>query len=104
MVAWYAPERGGALPPYAVNNAGNPIHSPSASNIVMSSVAPSPVRPRRTSAARIDEKAYMPAAISATGMPAFDGESGVPVTDSRPVSHWTSRSYAFFSAYGPAGP
>ena len=50
----------------------------------MSSVAPSPVRSRRSSAARIDEKAYMPAAMSATGIPAFDGESGVPVTDSRP--------------------
>src|SRR5258706_541401 len=30
-------------------------------------VAPSPLRPRRTSAARMEEKAYMPAAMSAAG-------------------------------------
>ena len=34
----------------------------------------------------------MPAAMSATGMPAFAGVSGVPVTESRPASHCTSRS------------
>ena len=91
-MAWCAPERGGATPPYAVKYAGKPIHSPSASSMVTSMVAPSPLRPRRTSAARIEEKAYMPAAMSAAGMPAFAGDSGVPVTESSPASHCTSRS------------
>ena len=58
----------------------------------MSSVAPSLLRSRRSSAARIEEKAYMPAAMSATGIPALAGASSVPVTDSSPASHCTSRS------------
>ncbi|MCD6041628.1 MAG: hypothetical protein K0R40_1231 [Burkholderiales bacterium] len=37
-------------------------------------------------------KAYMPAAMSAAGMPAFTGVSGVPVTESSPASHCTRRS------------
>ena len=40
----------------------------------------------------MEEYAYMPAAMSATGMPALDGASGVPVTESSPASHCTSRS------------
>ena len=34
----------------------------------------------------------MPAAMSATEMPALAGSPGLPVTDSRPASHCTSRS------------
>ena len=34
----------------------------------------------------------MPAAMSATEMPALAGSSGVPVTESSPASHCTSRS------------
>jgi hypothetical protein len=34
----------------------------------------------------------MPAEMSAIEMPALTGVSGVPVTERRPVSHWTSRS------------
>ena len=37
----------------------------------------------------------MPVAMSATEIPAFDGTSSVPVDITRPVSHWSSRSYAF---------
>ena len=48
--------------------------------------------------------AYIPAAMSATETPALTGSSAVPVTDIRPASHWTSRSYAFFAAYGPPVP
>ena len=34
----------------------------------------------------------MPAAMSATEIPALHGASGVPVTESSPASHCTSRS------------
>jgi hypothetical protein len=34
----------------------------------------------------------MPAAMSATEMPALLGVSGVPVTDRKPASLWISRS------------
>jgi hypothetical protein len=34
----------------------------------------------------------MPAAMSATEMPTLDGVSSVPVMETRPASHWTSRS------------
>ena len=34
----------------------------------------------------------MPAAMSATAMPALTGSSGVPVTETSPASHWISRS------------
>ena len=34
----------------------------------------------------------MPAAMSATELPALLGESGVPVTDRKPASLWISRS------------
>ena len=50
------------------------------------------------------EYAYMPAAMSATEMPTLAGASGVPVIDSSPTSLCTSRSYAFFCAYGPDEP
>ena len=46
----------------------------------------------------------MPAAMSATEMPTRLGVSGVPVTDTRPTSFCTSRSYAFRSANGPDVP
>jgi hypothetical protein len=68
------------------------IHSVSASNSDTCSEAPAPVRSRAYSAARSELNAYMPPAISAIEMPAFAGASGVPVTDSTPVSHWISRS------------
>ena len=38
------------------------------------------------------EYAYIPAAMSAIEMPTFEGASGVPVMETRPASHWTSRS------------
>ena len=38
----------------------------------------------------------MPAAMSAMEIPALAGASSVPVTMTSPVSHCTSRSYAFF--------
>jgi hypothetical protein len=66
--------------------------------------APSPVRPRRTSAASTPEYAYIPAAMSAVGIPVFAGASGVPVIDTRPPSLCTSRSYARLSRYGPDEP
>ena len=46
----------------------------------------------------------MPAAMSATEMPTFDGFASVPVSEISPTSLCTSRSYAFFSAYGPDAP
>jgi hypothetical protein len=63
----------------------------------MSSSAPVPVVARRTSAARIDENAYIPAAMSATEIPTFEGVSDVPVIETSPASLCTSRSYAFLS-------
>lgn len=53
---------------------------------------PSPVRPRSSRADRMLVYAYMPAAMSATEMPALDGTSGVPVTERKPASLWISRS------------
>ena len=47
--------------------------------------APSPVRSRRTSAARIPLIAYMPAEMSATENPTFDMVSS-PVTEKAPAS------------------
>ena len=55
-------------------------------------LAPSPVRPRRTRAARMPDSAYMPVAMSAAEMPTRDGVSSVPVTLIRPDSAWISRS------------
>lgn len=46
----------------------------------------------------------MAAAMSAAGIPAFTGCSGVPVTDTSPASHCTSMSYARLAAYGPDAP
>lgn len=60
--------------------------------------------PRRTSAARTPENAYIAAAMSAAGIPAFTGCSAVPVTDTSPASHCTSMSYARLPAYGPKDP
>ena len=57
-----------------------------------SSRQPFPVFPRWTSAARMFEYAYIPAAMSETEQPAFAGASGVPVTDRNPASLWMSRS------------
>ena len=70
--------------------------SPSASSIATWMVAPRPVRSLSYSAVRTPLNAYMPVAMSAIEIPALDGTSGVPVDITRPVSHWTSRSYAFF--------
>ena len=53
---------------------------------------PSPVFCRSSSADRMLVKAYMPAAMSAIELPAFDGVSGVPVMDRKPASLWISRS------------
>lgn len=53
---------------------------------------PRPVVPRRSSAASTPENAYMAAAMSAAGMPAFTGCSAVPVTETSPASHCTSMS------------
>ncbi len=36
--------------------------------------------------------AYIPVAMSATEIPTFAGASGVPVVETTPVSHCTSRS------------
>ena len=44
-------------------------------------LAPSPVRPRRTSAARMPDSAYMPVAMSATEMPTRDGFLGAGDAD-----------------------
>jgi hypothetical protein len=55
-------------------------------------VAPVPVFSRRSSAASTPENAYIPAAMSATAIPAFAGCSGEPVIDSSPASDWISRS------------
>jgi hypothetical protein len=71
---------------------GCAIHSASASNSDTCSAAPCPVRSRAYSAARIELNAYMPPAMSATEIPALAGASGLPVTDTSPVSHWISRS------------
>ena len=46
----------------------------------------------RTAPSGSTSNAYMPPEMSATEMPTFAGCSGEPVTDSRPVSHCTSRS------------
>ena len=46
----------------------------------------------------------MAAAMSAAGMPAFTGCSGVPVTETNPASHCTSMSYARLSRVGPDAP
>jgi hypothetical protein len=58
----------------------------------ISTVAPSPVRPLRSSAVSTPVKAYMPAAMSATEMPTLAGSWADPVTETRPASHCTSRS------------
>ncbi len=58
----------------------------------MSMRRPRPVRLRSSSAARMFEYAYMPAAMSAIDGPALDGVSGVPVTERKPDSLWISRS------------
>ncbi len=55
-------------------------------------VAPSPVRDRRSSAASTAWAAYIPAAMSAVGMPVLAGWSGVPVIEMRPASAWISMS------------
>ncbi len=57
-----------------------------------STLPPRPVTARRSSAASTPEKAYMAAAMSAAGIPALTGCSGVPVTDTSPASHCTSMS------------
>jgi hypothetical protein len=63
-----------------------------ASSIDTSMVAPCPVRHRRSSAASTACAQYMPAAMSAVGMPVLTGVSGVPVIEMRPASAWTSMS------------
>src|SRR6187401_80907 len=102
--AWCGPVRAGAEPPYCVYAAGALIHSASESNSETSTVAPRPWLARASSAVRIPEYAYMPAAMSATEIPTFAGASSLPVRDSRPASLWTSRSYALRVAYGPVVP
>jgi hypothetical protein len=65
---------------------------------------PSPLVARASNAVSTPEYAYMPAAMSATEIPARLGVSGVPVIDTRPTSAWISMSYAFLFAYGPSVP
>lgn len=67
-------------------------------------VAPPPVLARRRRAASTDWAVYMPAAMSAVGMPVLTGSSGVPVIEIRPASAWMSMSYALRSAIGPPLP
>jgi hypothetical protein len=74
------------------------------SSIEISMAVPLPVFPRSTSAARIDEKAYMPAVRSAIEMPTLQGCSGVPVSEMTPLSPCTSRSNDFLVSYGPPLP
>jgi hypothetical protein len=57
-----------------------------------SMVAPSPVRHRRSRAARIAWEQYMPDAMSAVGIPVLTGVSGVPVIAMSPASAWMSMS------------
>ena len=56
------------------------------------------------SAVRMPEYAYIPAAMSATEMPTLLAAASVPVIEINPTSLCTSRSYAFFRAYGPDDP
>ena len=58
----------------------------------MSRVAPTPLRSRRRRAARTEVTVYIAAAMSAVGIPVLVALSGVPVTETRPVSAWTSMS------------
>jgi hypothetical protein len=51
-----------------------------------SMVAPSPVRHRRSNAARIAWAQYMPDAMSAAGMPVLTAVSDVPVMAMSPAS------------------
>lgn len=67
-------------------------------------VAPSPVLARRSSAASTDWAQYIPAAMSAVGIPVLAGWSGVPVTATSPASAWISMSYALRRAIGPPLP
>jgi hypothetical protein len=65
---------------------------------------PAPLVDRASSAVSTPENAYIPAAISATEIPARLGASAGPVIDTRPTSAWINMSYAFFAANGPSGP
>ena len=58
----------------------------------ISIVAPSPVACRRYSAARIEEKAYMPLAMSAAENPTLLGSAAEPVNEIAPASAWMARS------------
>ena len=86
MEVWLSPIRGGWLPVCICVYIAWPIHSTVASSIDTSIVAPSPVRHRRSSAARTACAQYMPAAMSAVGIPVFTGVSGVPVIETSPAS------------------
>ena len=96
--------RGGGAPEYFAKYIGWLIHSPSASSIDTPTRVPRPVFARSSSAMSVPEYAYMPAAMSAIETPARDGVSAEPVTDSSPLSAWTSRSYALRSDIGPPSP
>src|SRR6185295_15963735 len=89
------PTRAGIVPVPCHTDSAGVIHSARHSSIAMSMRPPIPVRSRRTNAARIDEYAYIPDAISAIETPTFAGDSGPPVTDTTPDSACTSMSYAF---------
>lgn len=54
--------------------------------------APAPGDPAAQERGEHPENAYMAAAMSAAGIPALTGRSGVPVTDTSPASHCTSMS------------
>ena len=62
------------------------------SSIDTSMALPCPLLSRSSSAARMFEYAYMPAAMSAIEQPAFAGASGDPVIDRKPDSLWIRRS------------
>ena len=65
---------------------------------------PLPDLPLSIIAARIAEKACIPAAISAIEIPDLTRSLSVPVIDKKPDSAWTNKSYAFLSLKGPSEP
>ena len=81
-----------------------PIHSPSASNSETSIVVPAPVVAAREQRGQ-DAGVGVHAGGDVGDRDAdLAGASAVPVIESRPTSLCTSRSYAFFCAYGPDEP
>ena len=66
--------------------------------------APSPVRSRTNRAVSTLDRAYIPAPMSAIGMPGLAGAPALPVIAHEPASDCASRSYARALAYGPPAP